>query len=180
MAEREYQRLTRPRSRRKGLLTFVIFVKRSSLWLGKDHLLNVDSSFFAEEYKRFYFRDIQAIIIRRTERRKIWNFVLTLVVLLSFAPAARQLPDLSSDSFLSVVIAIWFSILALGLLANNLLGSSCTVHLRTAVQIEELPSLNRIRRTRKVLDRVRPLIVAVQGRLAPEEVSARMSEMMSR
>jgi hypothetical protein len=52
------------------------------------------------------------------------------------------------------------------------------VHLRTAVQIEELPSLNRIRRTRRVLDRVRPLIVAAQGPLAPEEISGRMSEMV--
>jgi hypothetical protein len=178
MAEKEYRRLTRARSRRKGPLTFVISVQRSSLWLGRDHLLNVDSSYFAEKYRRFYFRDIQAITIRKTGRRRIWNLVLALLLLFSFGLAARDLSTALSDGFASPVLAVWFSILAMALLANNLLGPSCTVYLRTAVQTEELPSLNRIRRTRKVLDRIRPLIVAVQGQLAVEDVSARMREMI--
>jgi hypothetical protein len=63
------------------------------------------------------------------------------------------------------------------LLLNNLLGPTCTCHLRTAVQTEELPSLSRVRRVRRVLNRIRPLIVAAQGQLTSEEVSARMREL---
>jgi hypothetical protein len=44
------------------------------------------------------------------------------------------------------------------------------------VQVEELPSLSRLPRARKVLTRLRPLIVAAQGQLAPEEIPAKMQE----
>ena len=53
MAEAEYQRLTRAHPR-SGFA--VAFAARSSLWLGKDHLLCIDSTGFSESYKRFYFR----------------------------------------------------------------------------------------------------------------------------
>jgi hypothetical protein len=49
--------------------------------------------------------------------------------------------------------------------------------LRTAVQIEQLASLSRLRRARKVLDRLRPLIAEAQGPLGPEEIGARMPEL---
>jgi hypothetical protein len=49
--------------------------------------------------------------------------------------------------------------------------------LRTAVQIEELPSMSRIERARKVIARVRPLIAEAQGTLVPEEIPARMREL---
>ena len=62
MAEKEYQRLTRARLRRAGFFTAV--ATRSSLWLGKDHLLCIDSNGYGEDYKRFYFRDIQTITLR--------------------------------------------------------------------------------------------------------------------
>jgi len=40
-----------------------------------------------------------------------------------------------------------------------------------------LPSLNRVRRAHKQMGIIRPLIVAAQGQLTPEEVLARMQEM---
>ena len=50
--------------------------------------------------------------------------------------------------------------------------------IRTAVQLEELPSLNRLPRFRKALNRLRPLIETAQGRLALEEIPARMTELI--
>ena len=41
------------------------FCRGSSVWLGPDHLLLVESLRFREEYKRFYLRDIQAIAVAR-------------------------------------------------------------------------------------------------------------------
>ena len=38
------------------------FLFGSSVWLADDHLLLVKSARFREEYRRFYFRDIQAIV----------------------------------------------------------------------------------------------------------------------
>jgi hypothetical protein len=47
---------------------------------------------------------------------------------------------------------------------------------QTAVQNESLPSLNRVRRARRILNRLRPLIASAQGELAPKEIAARFQE----
>jgi hypothetical protein len=170
MADKEYIRLTRARLRFTGFVAAHL----TSLWLGKDHLLAIDSIRYVEEYKRFYFRDIQAITIRTTRRRSVWNFVLMLLLLFwlaAFVSAFRNL-----DRAAGIIMAICVAILAVPLLINNILGPTCTVYLRTAVQIEELPSLGRVRRTRKVLARIRLLIAAVQGQLTPEEIAERLQE----
>ena len=44
------------------------FIFGSSVWMGSDHLLLVKSARFREEYKRFYFRDIQAIVTANAPR----------------------------------------------------------------------------------------------------------------
>ena len=176
MAEKEYQRLTRTRAR-SGFAVAV--ASHSSLWLGKDHLLGVDSSGYTENYKRFYFRDIQAVTIVATRRRTIWNGVLLVPITICLAGLVSALFSLPRKE--GVVIVTWIiftAIFAVPFLINNLLGPSCTCYLRTAVQIEELPSLSRVRRARRVLDRIRPLITAVQGNLpAPADLSSRMQEL---
>src|SRR5438046_7646001 len=55
-----------------GLLSY------SRLWLGPCHLLLARMAFFSEEYKRFYFRDIQAVVTRRTTLREILNAILAV------------------------------------------------------------------------------------------------------
>ncbi len=172
MPEKEYQRLTRGRSRSAF---GAVSVSRSSLWLGKDHLLCVDSSGYTETYKRFYFRDIQAFTTVTTKRRTIWNGVLVVPIVICLAGLANALFSLPRESGAAIVIwTIFASIFLVLLLINNLLGPTCTCYVRTAVQIEELPSLNRLRRARKVLGRIRPLIIAVQGGLPPEEIPVRL------
>src|SRR5213593_2882508 len=89
MGDQEYRRLTRSRVRHTGF--FTLASTRSSLWLGKDHLLNIDSNRYTEEYKRFYFRDIQSITIRKTKRREIWNLVLMLLLLVGGAALVQAL-----------------------------------------------------------------------------------------
>ena len=44
----------------------------SRIYLGEDHLLSVESNLSTEKYYRFYFSDIQAIIVRRTDRAALW------------------------------------------------------------------------------------------------------------
>ena len=176
MPEKEYQRLTPARSRSEYA---VAFTSRSSLWLGKDHLLCIDSSGYTETYKRFYFRDIQTVIIVKSKRRVIWNWVLgplTAIFLVLLLGSLPYTGSTGSNSNLGEIVFFAFLgfIFALPLLINNILGPSCVCHLRTAVQIEELPPLNRLRRARKALNRLRPFMVAAQGGLPPEEISARM------
>ena len=183
MAEKEYQRLTRARLRRAGFFTAV--ATRSSLWLGKDHLLGIDSNGYGEDYKRFYFRDIQAVTIRKTTRRRLWNWILAIPLAPCFIVLIVGLVDISrrqiqTDDYWGLIgWGIPFGIVLGLMLTNTLRGPGCVCHLHTAVQTEELPSLNRVRRARMVLDRLRPLIAAAQGQLAPEEIPARMQELAS-
>ncbi len=167
--EKEYTRLPGAGLRGAGFSTAVAV--RSRLWLGKDHLLCVDSMRFAEDYKRFYFRDIQALIIRKTERGKIWNIVFGALALPPLIAA------LATTAEWRIVWGIMAGIFLTFVLVNTLYGPTCKCHLRTAVQTEELPSLRRLRVARKVLARLRPHIAAAQGELAPEEIPARMAEL---
>jgi hypothetical protein len=172
MPEKEYQRLTRARSRSAFA---VAFISRSSLWLGKDHLLCVDASGYTETYKRFYFRDIQVITLVATKRRTVWNGVLVVPIVLCLAGLANSLFSMPRDESAAIITwSIVSAVFIIPLLLNNLMGPTCTGYLRTAVQIEELPSLNRLRRARRVLERLRPFVTAVQGGLSPEEISTRI------
>jgi hypothetical protein len=181
MAQKQYQRLTRPRARSQFA---VVYRTRSALWLGGDHLLLVETSGSTENYKRFYFRDIQAITVQETGRGRVWNFILGGVLLLStFAmfftlssgtPARLVGGDIAGEIALATVMVISGVFLLVGLVA----GPTCKTYLRTAVQTEELASLCRVRQTRKVMDKIRPLMVAAQGQISGEEVSVRMQETM--
>lgn len=168
MSEKAYHRLTRARPR-SGFSVAV--VGRSSLWLGKDHLMLVESTGFNESYKRFYFRDIQAISFYRTVRWNVWSGVLGglagLCLLGGIATGAT--PGLISFGIIGGVFAI-------ALIVNLARGPSCRCFLRTAVHSEELPSVSRLGKARKILERVRPLITAAQGQLTPEEISQKYRE----
>jgi hypothetical protein len=165
--EKEYQRLWGQGVRWQGIYQ----AGRSRLWLGKDHLLCTQTLWYTQEYKRFYFRDIQAIIIRKTETGKIINLVITTFTVLPLIGAIASSGDTS---------IFWWSVagfFGLILLINTIYGATCATHIRTAVQTEELPSVQRIRRANKLLARVRPLIAEAQGELNAAEIPARMEEL---
>jgi hypothetical protein len=168
MAEKEYQRLPGRGIRRQGAAGLVS-ARRSRLWLGRDHLLLVESQWYTQEYKRFYFRDIQSIIIRRTNTGRIISLTLMIFAFIWLFGVIA-----ATDGW-RIFWIILLSIFGFFLSLNTLLGPTSVCHLRTAVQTEELPSVNRLRRARRVLGRLRPLITEAQGPLPPEEF-ARMAE----
>lgn len=162
MAEREYTKLTPPRQRR-GFA--VISSSRANLWLGKDHLLCIETEGYTEAYKRFYFRDIQAITLRKTVRMLVLAIVTGLFTGL-FAFVTLAADDVAAKwtfGILAAIGAIPFSL-------NFIYGPTCACQLRTAVQTEDVPSMGRVRRARKVIARLRPLIAEAQGQLNGEDV----------
>ena len=173
MPEKRYQRLTRTRARSAFA---VAFQSRVSLWLGEDHLLCVDTNGYSESYKRFNFRDIQAVTIRESARRNTWNAILVLPVVICVVGLLISL--FPADNIAAIVVwSIFAALFVTPFVMNNLLGATCACQLQTAVQTEELPSLCRVRQTRKVLAKIRPLIAAAQGGgLSAADVSARLQE----
>ena len=180
MPKIEYQRLTRAANR----LSFAAArTTNSSLWLGSDHLLSVDSGTFTENYKRFYFRDIQAITIEKTKNWTIWNYIWGVAVFITLVSAIVDLPKGPSsqwsgnDAVAAIIFGGFATLFGIFLVIHLLLGPTCKCYLRTAVQIEEFPSLRRLRKTRKILERIRPLITAAQnGELSPQTIAEKMRE----
>ena len=174
MAESDpkYRRLTRARAR---TAFGIVSTSRSSLWLGPDHLLCIDTTGYRENYKRFYFRDIQALIVRKTSRWKItvavWGAVSGLFGLFAFSAAS------ASEPVLAYILGSVAGLFLLGMAVDWVQGPSCVCQLRTAVQVEELPALDRLPWARKVLARLRPLIAEAQGQFTPEQVAERMQEL---
>jgi TM2 domain-containing membrane protein YozV len=151
------------------LLFFVIGIfalffrgRRVQLWQGEEHLLFVEWDGSREYYKRFPYRDIQAFIVQRTNEGRIISAILAAVVLI-FGALALAAGDPGGRIAL-LVVAGFFGLLLLG---HALSGPTCKGFIRTAEQLEELPSLTRLRRFRKE---------AAQGQLASEEIQARMQE----
>ena len=143
--------------------------------MGDDHILAVDNQGFSEDYKRFYFSDIQAIITRKTKRGVVWNIILACLMALSLAGAL--FPD---DTPVRVFFWTLSGTFLVFLVINLLRGPTCVCHILTAVQEDLLPSLNRLRTAQKVINILRQTIDNVQGRLTPEEVVTRSNDVTNR
>jgi hypothetical protein len=159
--EKEYIRLP---GRRRLTLGF----SRTSLWLGKDHVLHVINRGYTEEYRRFFYRDIQAILMRQTSSGTVLNIILGIItgVSLFFLALGYFLWEWETFALIPLAIAtfLWLLIFLFCLSA----GPTCVCHLRTAVQFETLPSLFRVRTARKAIGLLRQQAEAAQGSLASE------------
>jgi hypothetical protein len=139
--------------------------------MGDDHILAVDNNGFSEDYKRFYFSDIQGIITRKTRRGAVWSILLAFLIASSLT-GALFLERESVRIFFWAFSGIFFAFF----LINILRGPTCICHILTAVQEEQLPSLNRLRVARRVIGTLRGVIEKTQGILGLEEVNAFESE----
>jgi len=155
--KKEYHKLP---GTKKGFL-----VGRYTLWQGGDHLLHVYSRVGVEDYKRFYFNDIQAIITRKTVAGKVQNVVLGFLLLLF------TLPAISNDGGWSAFWAALAGVFLLLLLINLYRGPTCETKLLTAVQTEKLHSLHRLKNAFKIMDRLRSHIQSAQGTLSQQDLS---------
>ena len=155
---KEYKRLP---GRKKGFL-----IGKYTLYQGIDHLLLVFSRMGVEDYKRFYFNDIQAIITRKTAAGKIMNIVLG-ICLLFFGALGLMLGE--GGWFLFVFVDGFLLIL---LMTNLIKGPTGQTHLLTAVQTEILPSMHRLRTALKIMGRLKPLIDQSQGTLNREDLKS--------
>lgn len=158
-----YRRLP-GRRRRVGTLWTAA---RHSLWLGADHLLKIENRLYTEEYRRFYYRDIQAIMIRRTMHWIVWNIIFGVL-----CGGSVGLSIQVREPGGQIIGASLAGLSLLAILVNSLWGPTYACHLRTAVQTVALPSLSRRRYVCKALDLLQPLIVQAQGACTPDVVLA--------
>ena len=148
----------RPVSRRKGSV-----ITYSRMWKGPDHLLMVKEIGFSEEYKRFYFEDIQAFIIKKDARYPILAAIIPFIWASSFALALEASPVVKS-----ILSLFFFLIWAVHLLK----GPSCKAWMVTGINREPLPMFRRARAARKFWQLIEPDLIDAQGRFSLEEMEA--------
>lgn len=147
----------------RGRSTFSLM--RNSLWLGEDHLLHVINRGYTEEYKRFYYRDIQAILLRQTNTGKVVAILLALIaafflILLFFGWYSWGFEQ-AGLAALGIIAGFWILVTMI----HILLGPTCVCHLRTVVHFELFPSLHRVRTAKRALQKLKERVHAVQGLL---------------
>jgi hypothetical protein len=170
---KEYQRLPGRGLRGEGSRLLAFSRSFCQLWMGGDHLLLVDRTGYTETYKRFYFRDIQAVIIRKTSRATTWNWIMGSFALL-FTLSALGVQEFG------VRIVFWFFAGFFGLftLINLLRGPTCVTHIKTAVQTEQLHAWNRLGTARKGMMKLRPHLLQAQGEISADELRVRLEDLL--
>jgi hypothetical protein len=170
--KKEYSRLP-GRGFKRGISSLLIRT-RARLYAGKDHLLSIYSTGYTEDYRRFYYKDIQAVVACKTARGKIWNIIFGIFTLVF------SLLSFTVDNPWTTVLWIITGFFLLFLFINWFRGPTCMSHLYTAVTKEELPSLSRLKNTIKVMNHLRLIIENTQGKLTHEEIRLNASEIQSR
>jgi hypothetical protein len=123
----------------------------SSLWLGSDHLLLVNSTRISESYKRFYYRDIQAIVVNR----KIENPVRDTLIITALVVVAIL-------NYSNLYVAVPCGIALAAFLSWRLRSPRCITRLSTALQTERLRSLHRVSIAKSAIAEIGPYIAEAQ------------------
>lgn len=185
----------KPYKRLPGRVLFSI-IGISSLWLGADHFLMMTTSGPVENYKRFYFRDVQALLIQPNRRRLLFGLAYGVLLLFFLALAVWSLfmifhkPEAAAGSGWKINFehpnakaaapsdqgwkdALWWecsfaALFFIALSINQLLGRGCNLLVQTAAQTERLAPIKRIRTARKLLTILTPKIEAEQQKKEEE------------
>jgi hypothetical protein len=145
------------------------FLERITLYLAPDHLLYVSSTGFSESYRRFYYRDIHSVTVRKTATGPLFNALCGTLLFLCLVGA------LSTGGAMGWIgWGIPAALCVTLLLINVLRGPTCVCDIHTAVQSRQLYSVNRLRRAARFLAVLRPLLLAAQGELTLDELRIRV------
>jgi len=142
---------------RRGVFT------RASAWVAPDHILLVEGSRTSENYKRVYFRDIQALLVMKRQRVLIQAPWLLVPVALFFAVLSLP-PAWRNAGWLLLGAALVASLLYLYIAA---FFYSCRFYLATAVGNVYVQSVFRLWQARRFSSAIRPVIVAAQTESVP-------------
>jgi hypothetical protein len=136
----------------------------ASLWQAADHLLQIEKDHYTETYRRFYFADIESFTVRVTKRQWTLSFIFgSLVGICLFI-------SLLNAGFVRGFFLSGAGLFMIPLVINWARGPACIVHLGTAVQREELPSVRRVKKAEKLLAALREITAQTQGVMAADLV----------
>jgi hypothetical protein len=137
---------------------------RHSLWMQSDHLLCVRANPFSEQYRRYYFADIQALVL--TELHGTAAFY--------WYAAAISLAFLGGLSVYSrhPVWGVLCGLMALIVFYVGWRVPNCSCYLKTSVSTDKLPAIRQLRAARRAIAMLVREIEKVQGPLSRETLDA--------
>ena len=144
----------------RSIRQFGMSFQRHQLWLAETHVLYREIFGYREDVKRFYFRDIQAIVCTPTSGWKTCGWIagwllVFLVALGGFSAYAGYMVPFAIAWILATLMLVI-------LLGNLVLGPSCTTTLYTAAAEAPLYSLGRKRSAEKAIARIGVMVQHAQ------------------
>ncbi len=146
------------------------FIGNDRLWIGRDHLLLVQSTGVSETYRRFYFKDIQALNLVRQKGPSYGKWIRLLLVLIT---GALCLVCWKNGAAPMDIILGGLCLIGLFVTVRSFLkGPGCECWIYSSVQKEKLSPVNTMKTAQKFTDLIVPKIEAAQGRLLPAALAA--------
>ena len=151
--------MAQPKEYAKATARWQGLINGSSLWLGSDHVLSVRSMRYLEEYRRYYYRDIQALMVREGPRPWfpgwLWFAFAGLALASVLFTVTRTL------FFAQAFEAALFALCCLVLYQS--IANGCYCYVVTAVATEELTGVRTKSGARKAKAAILERIAAAQG-----------------
>jgi len=153
-------------------------ISSHTLHLAEDHLLYAEQPWFYQMYTRFYFRDIQSIVISDSTTFVGLNIFLGGIFTLSTVLALLFYSNVPPLSYFIGVLALTFLIL---FIINLIKGPTCKFAIHTRVNRKHITSLSRKRNAYRVLPIIEQHIRTHQDTRSQGELidAARMDAMRS-
>lgn len=126
----------------------------TQLFEAADHLLLVRSNRFEERYQRFYFKDIQALVVTGLPGRTWLQASMGVLAAGIFLVA---LTVVHNPAWRAVLVMVGVFPAVVGLV-DFFRGERCRMILKTAVSNEPLPPVSRMPVARSVIARLKPLV----------------------
>lgn len=132
---------------------------RKRLYQGSDHLLLIQSTGYAEDYRRVFYRDIRYVLARENFRYFWFNVIFGLLTLGFLALYFTELPQ--------PAIIVWSVIFGICLIVNLAKGSSCDCYVITNVQTLVVPTPQRMKKVPVLIEFLKTKAPSLESETAP-------------
>jgi len=133
---------------------------RRRLYQGSDHLLLIQGTGYAEDYRRVFYRDIHYVLARENFRYFWFNVIFGLFALGFLALYFTEFPEY-------IVLIIASVVFGICLIVNLAKGSSCDCYVVTNVQMLVMPTPQRLKKVPVLIEFLKTKVPSLESETAP-------------
>ena len=123
-------------------------------YLSDDCLLAAKRTIYVVEYRRFYFRDLESIVVWPS-RLWLWRVIIPAIVLAAIGASLWVWANSTAGEIFIGIGVTW-------IVLELMLGPTANSHVRTTGVTVELPVVKRTRRASKVLNKISAAVRATR------------------